>query len=386
MAMGTRLAGRSWLGEARAAIETPAVVVIHFLGGYNAIWGSSASFLTPFLGENFGVTSSSFMNFGGVTMDNVIASSLSPFARQHVAQIGVSNMVAAHQAAQPQLYTQGSQSAPLLLADAMGGTASIKAACIGERASFGIGPTTPVNGTSLQTIRDMASTIAALGGGGAAPPPTVPDRARAATALAAAQGMSARDLKANPASEASLAQGYPAIVSTLQAPVKAFSLADFQSAYGLGSATAVSGFASKVAAAELMVNAGSNVVLIYDGSAPWDTHTHTDGTIERNGMAASIVKPLSTFLSRMLEAPGRNVVVALVGDFARTIPNSGHATDLSATVFGKYVTNGTTGAVTNQGSLPTTGPGVAGLWAYLAAAAHIPTVSAFGANPHGLVV
>jgi hypothetical protein len=391
LAMGTRLGGASWLGQARAGVEEPAVVVIHFLGGYTGIFGSSASFLTPVAGANFSVTSSSFTNFGGpsspgggVTMDNVVASTLSPFARQHIAQIGVSNMLALHQAAQPQLYTMGAQSAPLLLAEAMGGTAAIKAALIGQGASFGNGPTTPVNGTSLQKIRDMASTISALGGG--ATPPSVPDRARAATALAAAQGMSSHGLTANPVSEASLAQGYPTVVSTLQAPVQAFSLPDFQSAYGLGTATAISGFASKMAGAELMVRSGSNVVLIFDGSVGWDTHSNPSGNVERNGMAADIVKPLNTFLNRMLDVPGRNVVVALVGDFARVLPNSGHAKALSATVFGKYVVNGTTGALANNGdTLRTPGPGVSGLWSYLAAAAHVPTVQAFGPNPHGLV-
>jgi hypothetical protein len=88
----------------------------------------------------------------------------------------------------------------------------------------------------------------------------------------------------------------------------------------------------------------------------------------------------------MLNVQGRNVVVALIGDFARYPPNNGHSVVLSATVFGKHVVNGTTGSVTNDGndfSTPT--PGISGLWSYLAAAAHCPTVPAFGANPHGLV-
>jgi hypothetical protein len=213
----------------------------------------------------------------------------------------------------------------------------------------------------------------------------VPDRAKAAIALGAAQAMSKQGLMANPTSEASFAQGYPAAISTLQTPVQAFTIADFQTAYGLGNSTAISGFSSKMAGAELMVRAGANVVLVYDNSAGWDAHTDFNAVTERNGMTAAIVKPLNTFLNRMLDVAGRNVVVALVGDFARALPNSGHAADLSATVFGKYVQHGTTGKVANNGSLPVAGPGVSGLWAYLAAAAHISTVSAFGANPHGLV-
>jgi hypothetical protein len=402
LAMGTRLGGLSWLGEARAAVEQPAVVVIHFLGGYNAIWGSAASFVTPLVYDgssiNFGVSATNFTNFGGasspgggVTMDNVIANTLSPFSKTHVAQIGVSNMIAAHFEAQSQLYTQGTQSAPLFLADAMGGTASIKAACIGDVAQAVVDRqtgTNPVNGVSLQTIRDMQSTISALGG--SAPDPRMPDRAKAAIGLAASQGMSKGGLKANPVSEASLAQGYPAIVSTLQAPLQTFSAAELQTAYGLGTTTAISEGAGslpgKLAGAELMVRAGTNVVLVYDSSTGWDTHGDDVAMRERVGMATYVVKPLNTFLDRMLNVTGHNVVVALVGDFARALPGSGHSTCLSATVFGKYCVNGTTGTVAIDGNtISMSAPGVSGLWAYLAAAAHIPTVSAFGANPHGLV-
>jgi hypothetical protein len=402
LAMGTRLGGRSWLGDARAAVEQPAVVVIHFLGGYNAIFGSAASFVTPidYCGTliNFGVSATNFTNFGGasapgggVSMDNVLASTLSPFSKTHVAQIGVSNMIAAHFEAQSQLFTQGTQSAPLFLADAMGGTGAIKAACIGDVAQAIVDRKTgvaPVNGVSLQTIRDMKSTISALGG--SMPDPSVPDRARAAVGLAAAQGMSKNGLTANPVSEASLAQGYPAIVSTLQMPQQAFSAAELQTAYGLGTNTAISegpgSLPGKLAGAELMVRAGTNVVLVYDNSAGWDTHGDNVAMRERVGMATFIAKPLNTFLDRMLNVAGRNVVVALVGDFARAIPGSGHATCLSATVFGKYCVNGTTGKVAQNGNtISMAGPGVSGLWAYLAAAAHISTVPAFGANPHGLV-
>jgi hypothetical protein len=387
LAMGTRLAGRSWLGEAKAAVEAPTVVVIHFVGGFNAIWGTSSAFLTPYQGQNFSVTATSFTNFGGaaspgggVAMDNVIAKTLSPFSQQHVAVIGVAHGIAAHQAARQAEYTQGTQSAPLILADAMGGMGTIKAACIGNHPSEI--PTMPVNGTSLQPILDMQSTINAMGGG--APNPKMPDRAKAAIGLTASQAMSKANLAANPLSEESLAQGYPSIISTLEAPVQAVSLSGLQSAYGI-TGTAITNFASKMAGAELMVLAGANVITVFDNSARWDSHTDVTGTVVRNGMTASIVGPLNTFLDRMLNVTGRNVVVGLVGDFNRDLTGSNHSSNATMAVFGKYINNGTSAAtLDNRGQFGSGSgvPGIQGMWSFLAAAAKIPTVPAFAANPH----
>jgi hypothetical protein len=95
---------------------------------------------------------------------------------------------------------------------------------------------------------------------------------------------------------------------------------------------------------------------------------------------------LRPFVSRMVNAPGRNVVVAIIGDFARSLPGSDHASALSATVIGKYVRTGTTGRMSDRVQLPQGTPSFAGFWAYLARLLNVAT-QPFGANPHtGLVL
>ncbi|MFZ5470843.1 MAG: hypothetical protein ACOZIN_15565, partial [Myxococcota bacterium] len=94
---------------------------------------------------------------------------------------------------------------------------------------------------------------------------------------------------------------------------------------------------------------------------------------------------LRTFINRMVADPNRNVVVAILGDFARSLPGSDHASSLSATVIGKYVRVGTTGRVAANVTLPTGSPAVAPFWAYLGKVLKTPT-EPFGANPHALVL
>jgi hypothetical protein len=87
----------------------------------------------------------------------------------------------------------------------------------------------------------------------------------------------------------------------------------------------------------------------------------------------------------MVEDPTRNVVVVLMGEFARSVPNSGHQPNLSATVIGKYVKQGTTGKVTSSVALPAGTPSTDGLWSYLSAVAKTPT-KLFGNNQHPTLV
>jgi uncharacterized protein (DUF1501 family) len=140
-----------------------------------------------------------------------------------------------------------------------------------------------------------------------------------------------------------------------------------------------------------MVRAGADVVVVRING--WDTHGDGDGVDSRARFSAEMLPGLSTFLSRTLAMPDRNVVTVLFGEFARTggrpTGDSGHANGTSATVFGKYVRPGTTGrpVVTRIGAgsasyrLPPGTPGTEGFWAYLAALARAPEAP-FGANPH----
>ncbi len=116
-----------------------------------------------------------------------------------------------------------------------------------------------------------------------------------------------------------------------------------------------------------------------------DTHDDVNGSRVRTQMTAN-APALRTFISRMItEAASRNVVLCLLGDFARSLPGSDHQPNLSATVIGRNVQRGSTGNVNASVALGPGTPGTKGLWSYLASLTRVPT-NPFGANPHGLVL
>lgn len=377
-AIGSRLPGSRWIGEAKAAITEPtSVVVLHLIGGYNAIFSSANSLV-----GRFGVTAGNHTVLGnGLAVDNTYANSMSAFVKSHMASVGVRHGISNHPGARQTLWTHDNQNAGLKLASAMGGTAAIKAAVVGGNL-LEEAPRGAVNGVSFQSITDMQRTIDALGGG--TPNPRVPDRTIALSGVQGAQAMSGNALAGSPESLDSLESGYSAAVDTLKLPVQQFDLPALRTAYALGNSTAVNSFKAKLAAAELMVRAGTNVVTMFDGG--WDSHGDVDGTSVRNKMTSYVLAPLNTFLTRMVQDPARNVVVVIMGDFARSLPGSDHQPNLSATVIGKYVKQGTTGRTT-QGAvtLPAGTPAAAGLWSYLAALTKADN-SPFGANQHPSLV
>jgi hypothetical protein len=377
-AVGTRLAGGSFLGNAFAAGEPTSVVIIHFIGGYNSIWSSAA----PLTGS-FGVTAGNTTDLGnGVTADSILADAYSPFVKQHVATIGVRHGQSSHPGARRSLWDQGGGKCYAhALAAAIGGTGSNKALIAGAQDLKGDRPVAPVNGVAFQNVLDMKSFLDSIGGGG--PGPREPDRAVSLAGLTSAQTMSKNTLDASPESLLGLRQGYGDAVATLKLPPATIDLPALQTAYGLGAATNVASFKSKMAAAELFVRSGTNVVSIFEPG--WDTHGDNNGNTVRN-MMTPMMAPLKTFLDRMVTAASaRNVVVCLMGDFARSLPGSNHQPNLSATVIGKYVQRGTTGRVDADVGVSPSTPSSPGLWSYLAAAGKVPAAP-FGANPHGLVI
>lgn len=378
-ALGTRLGGPSFLGEAHAAAEPTSVVLLYLNGGFNAIFNSAQD-----LQGSFGVTAGNYTALGGgLSIDNTLANSMSAFTKNHMAAIGVRHGLAAHPAARRAMWSQGSDNAGLILANAMGGTASFKAAVAGGTL-IAEAPQGAVAGTSFQAIKDLQKTVDALGGG--TPKVRVPDRAIALKGVEASQAMSHDQLASNATSLASMKDAYGAAISTLKQPPQSFDLPALRAAYGLApTVNTVASFASQMAAAELMITSGTNVVTVFEGRPfSWDTHGDTDGTVVRNKMTA-ILGPLNTFLSRMVEDSTRNVVVCIFAEFARSLPGSDHQPSLTATVIGKYVKVGSTGRVNNKVALPAGTPTVNGLWAYLAAAAKT-SAPAFGANPHPLIL
>ncbi len=174
-------------------------------------------------------------------------------------------------------------------------------------------------------------------------------------------------------------QGYTD-VTTITGPLTN----EIVTAYGL-SGPSISNFASKMAGAEARIRSGANVIALSDGG--WDTHGDRDGAGARTKMSY-LIPALSTFIQRVVDpvsSPNRNVTVVILGDFARSLPNSDHASILAPTVIGRSVKVGTTGFVGVDVNLLPGTPRMKGLWAYLAAVAKVPSTP-FGPNPHPLVL
>lgn len=382
---GARLAGGP---ERLASADAPppeksAVVVVHLLGGYNALFCSADSFLSN---GAFGVNNGNVMDLGNrLFVDKATLGQFPQYALQHMATIGNRHGSSDHAQSQVVLWSGNGHNYAIQLAAAMGGSAAIKCAAVGEGVQA---PTPSEGGVSMQRVVDMSTTIEALVGGDQ----RSPDRANASRALGAAQKMSGRGLAANPVRDAPVVDGYGAAIDALTKQPPPFDYRSLPTAYGLTGTAINDGYMSKFAGAELMIRAGANVVALYSPNL-WDNHgVRTPGvpvgTTERNQMAQLMVAPFQKFLSRVYDPAGlgatHNVVVVIVGDFSRSLPGGDHQPNLSATVIGKYVKVGTTGRVDANVGLPPSCPSSQAMWAYIAAAAKAPGAP-FGANPHGLI-
>lgn len=376
------LPGAGLLAPRAAAQSAPknAVLVVFLRGGYNALFGSADSFNGAGV---FGVTNANMLALSnGLVVDSAFGQ-LSPFAQQNMASVGVRHGIAAHGAAQQAHFTVGNTNPLLKLADAMASKGSIPCAVVGS--AMPPGPRGTVGSVSLQQVTDMQATIDALGGG--APDPTMPRRELAAKGVMASRDMSGPPLEGNPESLATVREGYDVAVTTLMTPAKPFNPQELLQAYGL-QGTNVNSFAAQMAAAELMIRAGSSVVTAVDGQGlTWDTHGDRTGARARQLFTTRIVPGLKTFTDRMVLEEGGNVTVVIFGDFARSTPGSDHATVTVATVIGPNVNQGTTGRVSANVGLPPGAPGIDALWGYVAALAEAPeAVRAFGGNPHQALV
>lgn len=373
---GTRLAGPGFLREAMAASPEPtAVVVVWLNGGINAIFTGADAFT----GSAFGVTANNATAIGGgVVIDNALANAIPQNLRSRVASVGIRHGIADHGQAQTRTFVSSNLSGPLALANAIGGSGAIKAAVVGGNSlPNGVRPA-PIGSVSLQGITDMQATIDAVAG--AKPEPSTVDRDGALAGLKASDAMSGGAIAKSPKSLSSVDQGFDAAIATLSKPVQPFNVQDFNTAYALNG-TGVRNFASKMAAAELMVRSGANFVIAEDGG--WDTHGDTGGNTVRNAFTQRIATPLRTFLTRAVEGTmnERNVMVAILGDFHRSLPGSDHQANLAALVIGKRFKNATTGKTNAQVGLPPGTPGIDGFWQLLGAAAKLDT-NPFGVNPH----
>jgi len=354
-----------------------AVVVIFLQGGYNALFGSADSFAN----RSFGVTNGNMLALSnGLVVDSSF-NTLGPYAKANMASAGIAHGIPIHAQAQTAQFTVGAQNPVITLASALGGSGTIKCANVGQEEIPG--PRATVNGVSLQKIVNMQTTIDTLGGG--APDPTMPDRAIAANAIAAGQLSSKSEIEGHRNSLSSAVTAYDVAIKTLSTPSQPFNPQTLQTAYGLNGTT-ISTFNAKMAAAELMIRAGANVVTAVNGPlSSWDSHGDTTGARVRTRFTNDILPGLKTFTDRMLtEQSEYNVTVIILGDFARSLPGSDHATVTVATVMGHNVKQGTTGKVDSNVGFVAATPSVDGFWGYIATLAGAPksTIDAFGGNQH----
>ncbi len=367
--------------------DKPTVVIVFMNGGYNAIFSAADAFVPSGL---YGCTADNVLDVGGgVVVDKSALGTLSSAVLSQMCTLGVAHGISAHDAGQLALFN-GAQSYALQLADAIGGTAAIRCALLGAQPP---GVHAPVNGVSLTRIPDVSGALAAVGA--SATNPELPTRDLTAASLEAAQRMSKPSLLRHPTALRSMGEGFSVITRALQQPPQALDWSEIAAAYGLSASdTAIKGFPSQMAGAELMVHAGADVIVVHhQGSNPcsdghFDTHGDSDGSCSRAMVQQLVMPGLKPFLERMQALSGRNVVTALCAEFARSGAHGDHAGGLSATVFGKRVKQGTTGRplidAYAQYSLPMGTPGIPAFWAFLAAAAGAGP-QPFGANPHPLL-
>ncbi len=397
--LGARLGGEL-VPNANAAGEPSHLVFIYLPGGFNAALGGAAqAFVT---GNKFGLTATNVLNVGnGVSTDRATFGTLPAFAQQHWFALGCRHGVSSHTTpdnsnggGERVLTRRGTSSYLTQLAAAMGGDSPLKAVHLGEYPAYRTQPAS--GGVSLQRVTDLGSAIRTLGAGAA--DPNAPDRELAGAGLASSQSISQNHINANPKSLLSVNEAYQAGVAALvKPPPPPVTFPQIATAYGLGAtATTVQSFASQLAGAEVMIRAASsNVISVFDqGFVGWDFHQVSGGVSQnmlfsRNrllgaGAFDDRMAPLRAFMTRMLNLPDRNVVVAITGDFVRA-PNGDHGEGVVTAVFGKYVKQAASFMCDGNARFnPATTPGVDAHWAAIAAALKCPG-NPFGANPHAIL-
>jgi hypothetical protein len=405
-AVGSRLGG-PFLKTALADTGEPAHLVhIYFNGGLNAFFTGQARL---FAGQAFGVVdnTATIKDIGnGLTTDAATFGTLPQYAFDHWGAFGIKHGQALHTT--PQNQKSGGERALLIngdhsylneLAAAMGGDSAYKAVYFGDREVAYNKDIKAFKGVPLQRISDLKEALKSTGA--AANDPNDPSRPSAAAALETSQAMSQREIGTNPGPLTPMTEAYNSSIASLKkAPPKPVTFEELDTAYGLGGKSDVTSvYAAMLAGAELMIRSGgSNVIHIGDyGLASWDFH-QLSGSVSQNvsfsrkkfqgnsgGFGSSRINPLKTFITRMLNQPDRNVVVAISGELVR-LKNGDHGDGTVALLIGKHVKPGLSFGVTNSDSRfdPNT-PDPKGFWAAAAAALKVPG-DPFGPNPHSKLI
>lgn len=397
-AAGARIVG-PWAGDAEAAVEPSHFVHIFFHGGLNALFAGCARQLRGV----FSVTDTNITPVGeGVFTDKATFGTFPKLALDHWAAIGVRHGDANHTVPENRhgggemaIVRNGDNCYLTQLAAAMGGSSAFKAVLFGRRSQdYGVyQPWPAVDGTSLQRVANLRDALRAVGA--EAPSPNAPERGRLASTLDASRRMSARHIGTNPGRLASLGASYDAAVDALRKPLPPpVTFEEVDEAYGLGGRHAIvpgaaTSFAAQLAGAEIMIRAaGSNVIHVSDFEPMWDFDANVNGPRSRDRFLGrgtySRLAPIRTFLERMLDFPGKNVVVAISGEFVRETTGHGHGAGVVAAVFGKNIKQGLSYPVNEEARFAAGTPGSMGFWAGVAAACRVPG-QPFGPNPHALL-
>lgn len=321
------LSRRALAGPAR---ETSALAIVYLNGGPAGLFNSAGSFLRS---GAFGVTHDNVRDLGnGLLVDAATFGALPAGALARMASINFRHGYDRHDFARAALLQTGSRSNLLLLAQAFPDPAPIRCAVVNTLGlPDGVDRDPPREaGMSLGRVAELDQ----IGLVGAAPG----------------------------------------------------ALAEVRAAYGVPAAgNQIDSAPTSLCAAELLLRAGTSVVFtqpMFAGRPDRQLDTHRDATgAEARRLFGTIRAPLATFVERVLAIPGKNVVIALVGEFSRTVGAADHEPGGTATVIGKYVKTGTAGPQTETGAPPAGAPPPAGLWAYLATALHLAD-HPFGTNPH----
>ncbi len=385
------------LARAQSTPEKPAIVLLYLQGGYNAFFSAADGYLSKHL---YQCREDNVRSLGNdVVVDASTIGALPQAVLDRMATVGVLHRASGHDFAQRFAWFDEGVSAPLKLAEMLGGSSAFR--CVHFGPTPGGAPHRPVGGIPMTAVPDLAAVVTLCSGGGT---PGGPRRDPMARALETSLAYAAPRFRRSPNALSHTWEGTHTLISALRQPPPAdIDWPEISAAYQLppGDLSARS-IPSMLAGAEVMVRAGADVVCVTsthvvtaDYKEDWDTHGDTTGELSRRMMRDAVMRPLSTFLDRSLGMAGRNVITLLWGDFARIGGNgqgeSGHANGVSASVFGKYVRPGTTGRFSTgpvasdaHYILPPETPGYPGLWAYLGALARAPR-SPWGPNPHGRI-
>ena len=308
-------------------------MILYLNGGPPGLFNSAKSFLPQ---GSFGVTSSNVRVLGNdLLVDAGTWGTFPAPVLEHLAAVNFKHGIERHDLARAALFQTGSRSNLLMLAQAMGTPAPVRCAVVN---SLGLPDGVDVNppiegGIALERVLDLRS-IAVL----ADPEHPGPTPKQ--------------------------------IAATYKVDSSASSISDLQ---------------TTLLASELLLRSGTSVVFAQPAflgrpDRQFDTHRDTTGAHARELMA-SILPEVRTFIGRALEIPNRNVVIALFGEFGRTVAASDHQPGGTATIIGKRVKTGTAGPQNADGSPPINSPPPAGLWSFLAAALRVEE-HPFGANPN----